>query len=457
MSVSFNGILKKNNYLILAAGALLASGCQEAPAAAGPATLPDPGTLAIDKPLRLTDRARVPEREAGFVSARAGEGRLAIEHDGGLRGFEVGDVLAGTADGGYLVRVVRARDVDGTHVVLDTEKAHLTELIAEGSLRIHYDAADHARRLNDYVELQKAAADLDEDEGEAIGTSAQALKVGAEGTLTLLKLSHASLPASCGVHVSGSADVDVEAKLTPAIDLELEIGNKPGINPLPEVKKFRLVASGTLDLDAALHASGTVSGDCTVDLLKLAGGVPSFPLPTLTFWAGPVPIVVTTEVVPVAKAQVGLAFEAAEITAEAGLTASLEAGVEYAEKQWGTVWEPTCAGSGTATATAPGAIQAECTVSAGAELRARLYGVLGPSVGVVAYARAQAETEAPYCTYDAWIDGGVQAYAEVEAGISVGPLDLTLVELPLMDFDLVHVEGPHISGDLRDAPECSAP
>jgi hypothetical protein len=456
MSVSFNEIFNKNKYLILAAGALLASGCQAAPAAEEPATLPEPGTLAIEKPVRLTEKARIPEREEGFVGARAGAGRLEIDHDGGLRGFEVGDVLAGTADGGYLVRVVRARELNGTHVVLETEQAHLTDLIAEGSLRIHYDAADHARRLNEYVELRKATGDLEEDEGEAIGTSAQALKVGAEGTLTLLKLSHASLPASCGAHVSGSAEVDVEAKLTPALDLELDIGSKPGINPLPEVKKFRLVASGTLDVDAALHASGTVSGDCTVDLLKLAGGVPSIPLPTLTFWAGPVPIIVTTDVVPVAKAKVGLAFEAAEITAEAGLTASLEAGVEYEEKQWSTVWEPSCAGSGTATVEAPGAITAECTVSAGAELRARLYGVLGPSLGVVAHARAQAETAAPYCTYDAWIDGGVQAYAEVEAGISVGPLDLTLVELPLMDFDLVHVEGPHFSGDLRDAPECSA-
>jgi hypothetical protein len=49
----------------------------------------------------------------------------------------------------------------------------------------------------------------------------------------------------------------------------------------------------------------------------------------------------------------------------------------------------------------------------------------------------------------------VRAYAQVEAGISVGPLDLTLAELPLVELDLVHVDGPHFEGELRDAPECS--
>ncbi len=138
------------------------------------------------------------------------------------------------------------------------------------------------------------------------------------------------------------------------------------------------------------------------------------------------PVVVTTEVRPRAKATLDVAFTAAELTATARATTALEVGVDYEHEAWSTIWEPSCQAAGTASVRAPGAITASCEVSAGAELRARLYGVLGPNLGVEAYARAQAGAEAPYCTYDARIDGGVRAYAQAEAGVSVGPLDLSL-------------------------------
>ncbi len=180
------------------------------------------------------------------------------------------------------------------------------------------------------------------------------------------------------------------------------------------------------------------------------------PLPSLTFWVGPAPVVITTEVLPRAKATLAAAFTAAELTATAHTTTALDVGVDYADEAWSTIWEPSCSATGTASMQAPGPITASCEVSAGAELRARLYGVVGPNLGVEAYARARAETAAPYCTYDGQIDGGVRAYAEAEAGVSVGPLDISLGRLDLVDLELVHFSGPQLSGELRDAPECSA-
>ena len=440
------------------AAALLASGCHGDPAAgalaaeASPDPLPEPGTLEIFEPLLLTDRARVPEKEAGFVGALVRPGQLVIAHDGALRPIEPGDVLTGTQAGGYLVRAVQVTAKDTTHYQITTEPAQLTDLLARGSLHIHYDAADHARRLDDYLASHEP---LGEEDGDELALQAQALKVGASGALPLLQLSHAALPASCGVKASGTLDVDLTATLTPTLDIELDVGPGEGLDVLPRLKKFRLVASGTLEVDTTLHGEGTVSAGCSIDLLALAGGAPALPLPPLTFWAGPVPIVVTTDVVPVASIDVETTFHAASLTAQATATASLTAGVHYEDEQWTTLWHPACESTGSAHLESPGDIHAECTVSAGAELRTRLYGLLGPNLGVVAYARAQSETAPPYCTHETWLDAGLRAYAEAEVGLSVGPVDLTLAELPLVDFDLLHTEGPHWTGPLSDDPECA--
>ncbi|WP_433928328.1 hypothetical protein AB3662_33900 [Sorangium cellulosum] len=421
--------------------------------AADDAELPAPGDVDVVRPLKLSERARVPEKEPGFVAAELGDHELVITHDGSLPPFAAGDVLGGTAGGGYLARVVRVRALDAARVALETTPADLTEFITEGHFHVHYDAREYARALDEHV---ARARDLGDEDGEQIASQAEALKISSGASLKLLELSSASLPASCGVTAHGAAVLDVTAELSPVLDFEVHVGPRGKLNPVPELKQLRFVASGKLDVSAKLHGAGTVTGRCAVDLLELAGGVPSLPLPTLTFWVGPVPVVVTTNVVPTATADLALSFTAAEIAAEAQTTAELEAGVDYRDETWSTIWEPSCSASGTASIGAPGAITASGKVSAGAELRARLYGVLGPNVGVQAYVRVAAETAPPYCSYDARVDGGVRAYAEAEAGVSVGPLDLTFKTLDLVDLELLHFDGPRTSGPLRDAPECDA-
>lgn len=420
---------------------------------ADPAELPAPGAVDVVRPLKLSERARVPEKEPGFIAAALGDHELVITHDGSLPPFAAGDVLGGTHGGGYLARVVRVRALDAARVALETTPADLTEFITEGHFHVHYDAREYAQAIDEHV---ARAREIGEEDGEQIASQAEALKISSGASMKLLELSSASLPASCGVTAHGTAALDVTAELSPVLDFEVHVGPRGTINPVPELKQLRFVASGRLDVSAELHGSGTITGSCTVDLLELAGGVPSVPLPTLTFWVGPVPIVVTTNVVPRAKADVGLSFTAAEVAAVAQTTAELSAGVEYKNETWRTIWEPSCSASGTASIAAPGAITASGKVSAGAELRARLYGILGPNVGVQAYARVSAETAPPYCSYDARVDGGVRAYAEAEAGVSVGPLDLTFKSLDLVDLELLRFDGPHTSGKLRDAPECDA-
>ncbi|WP_437973734.1 hypothetical protein WMF11_34210 [Sorangium sp. So ce295] len=421
--------------------------------AADPTELPSPGAVDVVRPLTLSERARVPEKEPGFVSAALGDHELVITHDGSMTPFAAGDVLGGTQGGGYLARVVSVRAIDATRVALATTPAPLTEFITEGHFHVHYDAREYARAIDDHAARIR---ELGAEDGEQIASAAEALKISSGASMKLLDLSSASLPASCGVTAHGTAALDVTAELSPALDLEVHIGPRGKLNPVPELKQLRLVASGQLDVSARLQGTGTVTGSCSVDLLELAGGVPSLPLPTLTFWVGPVPVVVTTDVVPRAKADLGLSFTAAEVEAVAQATAEIEAGVDYRNGTWSTIWEPSGSASGSAFIGAPGPITASGKVSAGAELRARLYGIVGPNVGIQAYARVTAEAAPPYCSYDARVDGGVRAYAEAVAGVSVGPLDLTLKRLELVDLELLRFDGPRASGPLRDAPECDA-
>ncbi|WP_437324107.1 hypothetical protein [Sorangium sp. So ce381] len=421
--------------------------------AADPTELPAPGTVDIVSPLTLSERARVPEKEPGFVAAVLEDHDLVITHDGSMAPFAAGDVLGGTQGGGYLARVVSVRTIDATRVALATTPAPLTEFITEGHFHVHYDAREYARAIDDHVARTR---ELGVEDDEQIASAAEALKISSGASMKLLELSSASLPASCGVTAHGAAALDVTAELSPALDLEVHVGPKGKLNPVPELKQLRLVASGQLDVSARLQGTGTVTGTCSVDLLELAGGALSIPLPTLTFWVGPVPVIVTTDVVPRAKADLGLSFTAAEVDAQVQATAEIEAGVDYRNGNWSTIWEPSGSASGSASIGAPGLITASGKVSAGAELRARLYGIVGPNVGVQAYARVTAETAPPYCSYDARVDGGVRAYAEAVAGVSVGPLDLTLKRLELVDLELLHFDGPRASGPLRDAPECDA-
>lgn len=438
--------------LFLLLGALLLGACKDGPSeAVSPAPLPAPGTVEIVTAPKLAPRARVPEKETGFLAAEVHDRELVIEHDGDLSPFAVNEVLGGTQGGGYLVRVTGVRSLDPTHFVLATAPAALPELIAEGEFHVHYDAADYARRLDEVVAQQREPGD---EEGERIASQAQALKTSIGGSIKVLDLVHAGLPAGCGVGASGTLDLDATAELTPVLDIDVKIGSRGGLNPLPELQRFRVVASGRLDVDARVHGTGTIEGGCSIDLLALTGGAVAVPLPSLTFWVGPAPVIVSTDVIPRATATLDLSFDAAELTAEAHTTTRLDVGVEYEDEAWRTIWDPTCKATGKASIQAPAAVTASCEVSAGAELRARLYGVLGPNLGIEAYARATAETAAPYCTYDAAIDGGVRAYAQVEAGVSVGPLDLSLGKLDLIDLDLVRFEGPQLSGTLSDAPEC---
>jgi hypothetical protein len=419
-----------SSLLLVAAIPSLGACAVESPEAGPePAAAPAPAALDVVRPVKLATRARVPEKEPGFVSAEVGEGTLVLEHGPELPAFAIGDVLGGTQGGGYLARVVAVRALDASRVELATVPADLTELIAEGHFRVHYDAREV------------------EDEG---GRGRKKV----EAPLSLLDTSDVDVPARCALGADGTARLDAKVDLVPSVDLEIDVGARGDLDPTPELRELRFAVGGSLDVSARLHATGTLRGGCEIDLRELAGGAAVIPLPSLTFWAGPVPIVITNQVVPSAKAEVSVAFTAAEVKAEAHTRVGVEAGVEDRDGAWSTIWEPSGSAEGSASIEAPGAIEARATLRAGAELQARLYGVVGPSIGLEASARVTADSAAPYCRYDASVDGDVRAYALAEAGIDAGPLHLSLAKLDLVDLELAHFDGPRWSSALRRDAVC---
>src|SRR5689334_20241845 len=99
-------VTRLTSSLLLPLGAALLGACAgEPPGSVSAGPLAGPGVVDIARPVELAARARVPEKEPGFVAAEVHGDELSIEHDGGLTAFTVGDVLGGTQGGGYLVRV----------------------------------------------------------------------------------------------------------------------------------------------------------------------------------------------------------------------------------------------------------------------------------------------------------------------------------------------------------------
>jgi hypothetical protein len=424
--------------LCLSLAALL-GGCAVESGDAPDAASEPPEAVRIITPPRLAPRARVPEKEPGFVSAEVTAHELFLAHDGRLAAPVAGEILGGTQGGGYLVRVEGARAIDAAHLVVETAPAELGDLIVEGEFHVHYDAEEHARR-------EAAQRDVGEQDGERIGSGASALTLSPR-PVRLVDLSHVALPASC-VGEGGAADLDVVAAFSPVLDIDVKVASA-------RLEVLRVVASGRLDVDARLRASGTISGDCSEALAQRAG-LPTISLPSATFWVGPVPVSIHFDLDPRVDADVSLSLASAEVEAEAHTRTALDVGVDYEQRAWRTIWRPSCTAAGAADVAAKGPTAATAKVSVGAELRARLYGIVGPSLGVVAHARVGADAAPPACTFDARTDCGVEAYARVEAGLSLGPLDLTLAGLDLVRLDLLHGDGPPISGQLRDAPGCDA-
>jgi D-alanyl-D-alanine carboxypeptidase len=103
-----------------------------------PSTANEGVEIEILRPLVLTDAARIPETETGFVSVEVMADRVALTVEPSFAAPVAGEVIYGTGGPGYLRRVVSTDHPSDALFIVHTAPAELTDLLADGHFRVTY-------------------------------------------------------------------------------------------------------------------------------------------------------------------------------------------------------------------------------------------------------------------------------------------------------------------------------
>jgi hypothetical protein len=348
-----------------------------------PADLTPVSSSEIERPIVLTMQALLPETLADFQRVEVGEGLLTLEFaaDGG-DAVQIGSVLAGHLDGGYLQRVTAIERRQGGTVVVHTVPAALTELIAEGHFRLRASAS--APRV------EKALIPLP-----------------------------AGLP--CTLEATGQV-VEITPSYTfdPALELELDIGLNDEL--VPVLNYARAVVSGDLTMSVKVAGTGKLHGKCSVDLLAGLNPVSW----TTNFALGLLPVTIRHHIGPSLVASLELLLEGG-LSSTASVTVSLSAGVEYTCGRFQPVtWASDVTGDLDVVPTARGSLTATLTPALGYDIE--LLGFTSASLGIRADLVGRVAADAVSCAWDASLDASVTAYAHAHLSVPV-------LGTPLVDID----------------------
>ena len=296
--------------------------------------------------VELADRTRVLERDPLFESVVVGASSLdfTFKDDASKAGLKAGDILVGTASGGYLRRA--------TSVTLDGKKAHVETT----------DAA-----LTDAVKNAQFKVILKSEGAELSGTTGQSLKQKLMVTVPL-----------DGTELSTSGDFQVKISkgsisFGPTVDLELKIVNGA-------VEVFQASATGQAGIDLNLSASATTKLVSKSSEIKVAGP---------TQWAlgcimvGPLPVCADVELSFYVGSTASISA-ATSLTAGFDCSTSITAGARYEDGAWKTLWSPTgsCHGH-------PLEVTSKATVKTDVyvkpDIKVLLYKTTGPGISVKGY------------------------------------------------------------------------
>ena len=331
----------------------------------------------IARAITLTEQALLPESLPDFVRAEVGNDTLSLEFSGASAALvQVGSVLAGHADGGYLRRVVEVSAASDGRILARTVEATLTELVADGHFRVTAAKAEAQQ-------VQKALIALPK-----------------------------SLP--CTLEATGEV-VDITPTYTfdPELDLEVDIALDPATH-LPVLKVARAAVHGDLTMSATLGVKGKVHGHCSADLLAALEPVSW----TTNIALGLLPVTLRHHLGPSLVVALDLLLEGG-LTGTASVTVSLDAEVEYGGCGHfrPVTWDSAVTGDLGVQPTARGTLTATLTPSIGYDLE--LLGVASASLGVRADLVGKLAADAVACTWDASLDGSVTAYAHAHLSVPV--------------------------------------
>ena len=277
-------------------------------------------------------------------------------------------------------------------------------------------------RLQDAIAAVDLASSFDVEEGMPLASSSLTPQAGGGGAFE-------NVDASCSTGGS-TFEVEVDFDLTAGLDLEASW------DPFNGVEAYVGFNAG-VDVDVNAVARGAV--ECSATL-----SVPGPRLQPITFWLGPLPVVLQPELS--LEIEVGGSLEA-ELTAGVFYTYDVSAGVRYRNGGWSTEYR-TNQDSGVRLPTIA------ATATAGVELRGRLdvkaYGIGGPYVTLGPFIDLTVENTVPW-----WkVDAGLRASIGAAIDVFFFEDDVQFAEVDLLRFRLADSDNwdPTRTGELPMPP-----
>ncbi|MCB9625586.1 MAG: hypothetical protein H6723_19890 [Sandaracinus sp.] len=380
--------------IVLVALATTGLACKSDPPATPPPT--DETILEVLRPPVLTEAAVLPEQDARLIDVDVLEGSLVFTYDGpNARVPEVGAVVAGVRDGGYLRRVLAVDARSDRQFALTTEHAYLVDLFEDVHFRARFEPA-----RGSWVETGVVGARSD-----ALG-----------GTFNLID----DLPISEQCGIAPGQNLEVKLELTPTFDAEIDVFRRTQ-------RRMRVEVGGDVKVSVEAKSGAGIGINCEFEIP--ADRLPSREF-TNVFFVGFVPVIVTHEIGAEVKFTAGASVSAGEVTGTAEGGFGFRVGVDY---QQGVGWSPIGTANRFGSANLELTEQATATVTAGFEpgiaYTLKVYDAAGPEISLSP--SVEGELTATLCTWEGTVTGAFTA--SLAPKLEVPVFDVSLLEV---NFDL---------------------
>jgi hypothetical protein len=394
---------------------LLTQGCSDDPVApqgyskVTPASIPGT-TVEILEPIQLTEKARIPENDPAYKSVEVFKDRLVLHYSSAPTiALAAGNVVAGGDKIGYLRKITSVTQQGATALELKTQNAYLGELIYKGHFRV----------------TQEPLAKGWESVGGDINSRCYPL--GPENSYSVFKSSGAGTSLECKVSAGATLKLEPSLIITPKLIFEVDFD--PGWLLIDgELIYAKFVLDGTVEAGVKLTGKGVLSAKCEADIIKAlrerSGNDQLFKLwlPTLRFAVGPVPVVITHYIEPIAKSTLEAKLEVLEVIGTGQVKLGVKAGTEYKNKKWSPIWQPSRSGSlDLKWGDDLFKVSLSDELAFGLGYTALIYSTAGPKLGLTLGTTLSASASPDTCKWDAKLELGVNF--EYGAELQVPVLD----------------------------------
>jgi len=305
-----------------------------------------------------------------------------------------------------------------------TEAAELVDLILRGGFKVR-----QPRGSGTWIKAR-----------DAVGVAGGYL--GSESKLSLVS---PDLFAGVKCGLASSSQFSLEPSLEADFDYEIEVDVDVDIFPLRGKLVSALFAvEGEVEAAVDFSTEDKFSASCLLDLsdvavldeLRLVLAPINFALPTPI---GPLPVVITHEIAPLASIELTASTTSEDRTStHDSVVYGLRTGAQYDGKQWMGIWTPKRNGSFSFDAPMTiGDMSVKAEASMGIQYKALVYDVAGPKVGAKGSLGATVGVDYEGCAWSGAVNAGIDVFLGAELQVPV--IDVTLLDYT-QTFNLLSVQ-----------------